>query len=139
MGREIFLSVFSQVERKKNKQWSPDILFSDSPKSFLFKIKRKLNEKKQRCLIDKNAHAQSQSFFFFSLFVFCAGHVASFLFFIFLGCGYDSGFVFVFVCLTRHDFDFLINWMVASSFLVACYFFVLIKHHFLTRCMSKFI
>ena len=63
--------------------------------------------------------------FFFFIFSF---------FFDFLSCGCDSCFVFVF-CLTRHDFYFLINWVIAFFFFGGCFifFFVLIGHHFFNK------
>ena len=83
--------------------------------------------------------------FFFSSFPRC---VASpnflFSFFLFLSWTLPSSFFFGFLelwvwyiyiyCLTRHDFYFLINWVIAFFFwLFNCHIFVLVGHHFLTR------
>ena len=89
--------------------------------------------------MEKNAHIQLLYLFSWTLhfcfgfFFLRHGHVAIF---IFLGCGCDSCFVLFFFCLTRHDFYFLINWVIASFFfflIMFVIFFVLIGHHFLTR------
>ena len=44
MKMKIFWSVFGWVRRKENKWWSPSVFSLDLPKSFLPKMKRKLNE-----------------------------------------------------------------------------------------------
>ena len=156
MGRKTFLSVFGWVRRKENKWWGPNVFSPGPPKSSL-QNEDKTEGRKWGYLIDKNAHVQFISFFFFPLFFyFSGGHVASFPFFFlffffsflhvafffffffsvfslfdfqgygwahclflfsffffflfFLGCC-----LFSFSFLTRHDFYFLINWVIASS------------------------
>ena len=69
-----------------------------------------------------------------SIFFYPFLDVASFSFSFLGGCGCDSCF-FLFFCLTRHVFYFLINWVIAFFFFFVGYLslFVLIGYHFFKR------
>ena len=71
--------------------------------------------------------------FLFSFFLFLSWTLPSSFFFGFLELWVWYIYIYIY-CLTRHDFYFLINWVIAFFFwLFNCHIFVLVGHHFLTR------
>ena len=110
--------MFCGVGRKKNKWWGLDVLSPSPPKSFLLQMERKL----------------FLLFFFFHFCVFLGTLPLPFfliLFFSFPRCCLLFSFLFLFISwavgvivfflffifLTRHDFYFLINWVIVFFFL----------------------
>ena len=116
MGRKFFWSVFGWMRRMKNKWWGLCIFSSDLPKSFLFKIKRKLKRKIVhhfwiKMLMYNCTFTMLLFFtFFFPLFL---------IFFLFLLIYWQACLVYIyiyiylnfFVCLFRCDLFYFILWI----------------------------